>query len=138
MPCFQSAFINKQRWIHHPKLAKTSECNDGFIKVGRADKWVTKWTPYIKYQPAKCSEIKILQQNSYINPTLLIKMINWNSDLVSSILITDFTFNCIYRIVLELGYTVVQTCNRQYYGDVSPCFLWIVHIKVFMDLVLYN
>lgn len=103
MPCFQSAFINKQWWIHHPKLAKTSECNDGLIKVGRADKWVKKWTPYIKYQPAKCFEIKILKQNSYINPTLLIKMINWNSDLVSSILITDFTFNYIYQIVFELG-----------------------------------
>lgn len=33
----------KQWWIHHPKLAKTSECNDGLIKIGRVDKWIKKW-----------------------------------------------------------------------------------------------
>lgn len=94
-----------------------------------------KWMPYIKYQPAKCFEIKILRQNSYINPTLLIKMINWNYDLVSSIIITDFTFNYIYQIVFELGEAVVQTCSRPYYGEILPCFIWIIHIKVFIDLV---
>lgn len=31
---------------------------------------------------AKCSEIKILKQNSYINPMLLIKVINWNHAFV--------------------------------------------------------
>lgn len=29
-------------------------------------------------------------------------MINWNYDLVSSIIITDFAFNYIYQIVFEL------------------------------------
>lgn len=133
MPCFQSAFINKQWWIHHPKLAKTSECNDGLIKVGRQING-SKMNAVHKISASKVLWNKISKQNSYINPTLLIKMINWNYDLVSSIIITDFAFNYIYQIVFELinsGASMQQT----QYGGISPCFIRNAHIKVFTDLV---
>lgn len=67
---FPISFYKQTMMDPSSKVSEKSQRNDDLIKIGKVEQMNAI------HMLAKCFEIRILNQNSYINPILFLKIIN--------------------------------------------------------------